>query len=306
MLLRSTYKDEEIKVAVNGDFYKAAGVSVGAQVSQGELVKTPDRSWQLLSVSNSNDVMISDSFYEGIISFQSPKSVGDSDTLHYPITSVNPDSIFDHQIAFFNRFYGSEIPKQKGFKNYVIEPITPWIVNNPIYAIITFVEKEYQDSVLSKDPWDDKRNASILSFDSTTFAPLSYLGVGDTITIQHTLTEESLAIYSAIGGNQRILTNGVFTGDWPERHPRTGVGIDYHSNHLYLITVDGRQETSKGMTLRELSDLMLSYGIDDAINLDGGGSSTMVIQGAVVNQPSDKTGERTVSNALIVVQRESQ
>jgi exopolysaccharide biosynthesis protein len=57
------------------------------------------------------------------------------------------------------------------------------------------------------------------------------------------------------------------------------------------------------MTIAELSKLMLEIGCLDAINLDGGGSTTMVIRNKVVNHPSDATGERPVSDALLVYSR---
>ena len=91
------------------------------------------------------------------------------------------------------------------------------------------------------------------------------------------------------------------------RHPRTAVGIGRDGRRLLLVVVDGRQPRySVGMTLPELGQLMLELGARDALNLDGGGSSTMAVRRAsgdvhVVNRPSDATGERTVANALAVV-----
>ena len=61
--------------------------------------------------------------------------------------------------------------------------------------------------------------------------------------------------------------------------------------------VDGRSNTSRGLTLQELATYFLRLGARDAVNLDGGGSSVMVINGEVVNKPSDGR-ERTVSMAL--------
>jgi len=80
-------------------------------------------------------------------------------------------------------------------------------------------------------------------------------------------------------------------------------GID-GGGHAWLVTVDGRQpDASAGMTLVELQRLAKRIGLTDALNLDGGGSTTMVIAGNVVNHPSDPTGARTVSDVLLVVPR---
>jgi len=87
-------------------------------------------------------------------------------------------------------------------------------------------------------------------------------------------------------------------------HPRTAVGIDRDTGEVLLLVVDGRSSASRGYTMVEMADLMMTLGADEALNLDGGGSSTMVIRVAggarrVVNTPSDGF-LRHVSNALEV------
>ncbi len=67
----------------------------------------------------------------------------------------------------------------------------------------------------------------------------------------------------------------------------------------WVVVVDGRQpDYSVGMTLPELAALFEALGVEEAINLDGGGSSVMVVDGAKVSRPSDAAGERPVVNAL--------
>jgi len=86
------------------------------------------------------------------------------------------------------------------------------------------------------------------------------------------------------------------------RHPRTGVGVDMTSGRFWMVVVDGRQEArSAGMTLPELAQLMAALGADKALNLDGGGSSAMLVRGRVANRPSDAAGERRVANSLWLV-----
>ena len=65
--------------------------------------------------------------------------------------------------------------------------------------------------------------------------------------------------------------------------------------------VDGRQKKRVGMNFEEMADFLLSLGVTNAINLDGVGSTTMVVKGKVVNSPSDKTGERPVANSILVI-----
>ena len=92
------------------------------------------------------------------------------------------------------------------------------------------------------------------------------------------------------------------------RHPRTALG-KCGKNKIILITLDGRTDQAKGMTLAELTDFMISLKCKDAINLDGGGSTTMWISGepfdGVVNMPCDNKkfdheGSRAVSDILVI------
>ncbi|CAN5565877.1 hypothetical protein BH09GEM1_BH09GEM1_37700 [soil metagenome] len=93
-------------------------------------------------------------------------------------------------------------------------------------------------------------------------------------------------------------------------HPRTAVGISRDGRRVIFVVVDGRQKPySDGMALRQLATLLLSLGAHTAMNLDGGGSSTMVFadpraHGAlrIANRPSDREGERGVGDAVAIVQ----
>lgn len=97
-----------------------------------------------------------------------------------------------------------------------------------------------------------------------------------------------------------------FTYDWKLHHyewvqmPRTGIGYDKSQQTLIVAVVDGYQlGFSRGVTQREFANLMREFGAYTAMELDGGGSVTMVIEDEVVNNPSDDTGERYVANALL-------
>jgi len=118
-----------------------------------------------------------------------------------------------------------------------------------------------------------------------------------------------------VGGWPRLLVDGRSIADSADRlegtfprfsltrHPRTGIGFSRDSTKLYFVTVDGRSESSSGMSLTEFATLMQTLGIAQGLNLDGGGSTTLVIRGHVVNHPSDSTGERAVGDALLLLKR---
>ncbi|GAA2156333.1 phosphodiester glycosidase family protein [Nocardioides koreensis] len=88
-------------------------------------------------------------------------------------------------------------------------------------------------------------------------------------------------------------------GWFVKRNPRTIAGVDGQGRTV-LITVDGRSARDLGLSVPEAADVARSLGLVDAINLDGGGSTTMVVNGSVISHPSDATGERPVGDALLI------
>ena len=115
-----------------------------------------------------------------------------------------------------------------------------------------------------------------------------------------------------VAGVPQLIKNGKIDITWEQekasksfvetRHPRTAVAKLKNGKFL-MITVDGRSESSGGIGLQDLAEYLLSLGATDAMNLDGGGSTTMFLDGKVVNDPSDKEGERRVSDAILVTLR---
>ncbi len=85
-----------------------------------------------------------------------------------------------------------------------------------------------------------------------------------------------------------------------KRNPRTIAGVDARGRIL-LATVDGRATTSLGLSIAEAAAVAQGLGMRDALNLDGGGSTTMVTGGRVINTPSDAAGERPVGDAVLVL-----
>jgi Phosphodiester glycosidase len=138
---------------------------------------------------------------------------------------------------------------------------------------------------------------------------------GDTLKVFLGFRPSSAGIRALVGGIPRLVRNSVSVVGAPgalegaseefseKRHPRTGIGFSRDSSMVYLVTVDGRQRESVGMSLEEFAQLMISLGVSEGLNLDGGGSTTMVIRGAIVNSPSDASGERPVANAVLLMER---
>ena len=116
-------------------------------------------------------------------------------------------------------------------------------------------------------------------------------------------------IEQAVGGGPLLVWNGQIAVDGEaegfgkadfidKRHPRTAAGVDAKGN-LLLVTVDGRAAWSQGASLSELAAIMKRLGAVNAMNFDGGGSTTMVIGGSIVNSPSDGRA-RPIADGLLV------
>ena len=130
-----------------------------------------------------------------------------------------------------------------------------------------------------------------------------------------TTSEEWSDLEHIVGGTPVLVQNGHLVEDFsPEqtlesflfkRHPRTAIGIKDNGDWVFVI-VDGRfYGFFGGMTMKELADLMLTLGCINALNLDGGGSSTMVIEDKVVNTPCGEIEENgkyvdAVSDAILI------
>ena len=98
-------------------------------------------------------------------------------------------------------------------------------------------------------------------------------------------------------GVKNIVPRSIVSG----RHPRTAVGLLGNGNWLFVV-VDGRQQGhSMGMTIDELADFMVKEGCVEAINLDGGASASLFLQGKTINRPGRGRGERPVSDAILVL-----
>ena len=108
-----------------------------------------------------------------------------------------------------------------------------------------------------------------------------------------------------IGGFPQLLSQGAVrlkplenTDFFNDRHPRSAIAMT-NSQHLAFITVDGRSQKSYGFTLLELATFLQEYGFIQAMNMDGGGSTTLWSNDfGTINSPSDFFGERPVSDGL--------
>lgn len=126
------------------------------------------------------------------------------------------------------------------------------------------------------------------------------------ITAKQLLEDGALQVLSfgpgLISEGEVIVTSEDEVGKAMASNPRTAIGV-IDTNHYVMVVSDGRTDESEGLTLYQLANFMESLGVSTAYNLDGGGSSTMVFQGEIMNQPvsnRSNTGERSVSDIVYI------
>lgn len=158
-------------------------------------------------------------------------------------------------------------------------------------------------------------NIMVLSLPPALLGNLPELTPGMVLEISTATTPDLKGVKTAIAGGPAIIKDGKpfalkdpppgLGGNYSERskyerHPRSAVG--WSPTHIYLVTVDGRQPgLSVGMKLAELADFMVKLGCTDAMNLDGGKSAQMWMNGQIMNNPCQ--GEDTVANSLLVLRK---
>jgi hypothetical protein len=166
------------------------------------------------------------------------------------------------------------------------------------------------------------RSGAVLSFGGTVLpTALEQLRAGQTVLVEPTfqsafgtLPETWVEAADIVGGAGLLVHKGKPIPTWTderlhdgftaERHPRTMVGVS-KSGTIWLVTVDGRNPAvSIGMTFADLQRLAANLNLYYALNLDGGGSTTMVVNGTIANHPSDAAGPRRVSDCLVVTRRD--
>ena len=183
---------------------------------------------------------------------------------------------------------------------------------DPESAVLELTVMDDCVTKIKPPPSEIHENGIVIAFDSPYAEYLwQNLKVGDKIDLNLELTtfsNSNTEIKHILGGGPRLLKSGVVYLTYHEekfrpgirkgRHARTAVGIT-EDGKLLLVTVDKEKGISSGMRLEELSGLMRDLGAQDAMNLDGGGSSTMVIRDRVINHPVYGS-EIKVGNALII------
>jgi hypothetical protein len=287
--------------AVNGDYFDInnSGAALGASVDDGTLIKSasPGRE-RSVAFGSDGAGRLAQVFLEGSVSWV---SAGDSGVepveTELPVSGLNVTALPEGGVAVYDAGWGT------------------FTRTRPLAAGEQGVEVTVSaDGTVTGvgQPGDGQLpdgTRAVVARPGAAAGALAALRPGDQVDLAYGLREDAGDIAVAIGGGPEdpLLEDGEVTsatGDHVElRHPRTAVGLDESGTRAYFVVVDGRQTHSTGMSLYDLGELMAQLGADDAINLDGGGSSEMVARmpgdagTTILNSPSDGY-ERSDANGL--------
>jgi hypothetical protein len=299
MVNRKTLAGSKVIAAINADFFDMKnGDVISSQISNFEFVKGIRGKRSQIGITETNIPYIDKFQFSGKIYCKNKKSID--------ISAVNVRRGKD-SLVFYNHFWGTSTRTNSIGKEVAVKPINGWKVNEDIKMVVI----NYTDSNATVN----ENNGVISAGGSAGEFIKSNVKIGDTLIVFLGTSPSIKKLKELIGGLPQIIDKGKDIspastkleggGDKfvTTRHPRTAVGFNKDKTRLYFVVVDGRQQTSVGMSLPELSDFMLSIGCFEALNLDGGGSTTMVLENKIVNRPSDLIGERTVGNAVLLIEK---
>jgi exopolysaccharide biosynthesis protein len=299
---RSLAQRHGAQAAVNGGFYYMTGFlrgdSQGVLKIEGRLLSEPDRGRGAVGFWQEDGLQHA---VFGRVTLEGKARFADGATsTEIAIDGINRARADDQVVLFTPEFHRTTLTGPGGLEIVVAQDR------------VVAVDAERGSHLIPNDGW-------VLSIGPTAAAELGSKlpAVGDFPT----LTTDLLSLLpdpekrwrraqAVVGAGPMLLLDGRRLDD-PEaesiarvfsaaRHPRTAAGVRADGTLLF-VTVDGRDPLrSVGMSLPELTDLFLSLGAVSAVNLDGGGSTTMVVEGQIVNQPTDTDGERANGDGILL------
>ncbi|MCT2582891.1 phosphodiester glycosidase family protein [Actinophytocola gossypii] len=280
--------------AVNGDFFDInnSTAPLGVGIQSGEVIQSPDSSptWHDSAAIITPDGLgtIGEVFFEGTVDLP-----GEDDP---PLAGLNKPTLADGAIEAFTPLWGTYCRCRATQGASAVTEVE--VVDNTVTA----VRDEAGEGPIPAD-------TMYLVGRGEGAATLAELAVGDPVSIDYQArTEEGQRIHAAVNGRQLLVVNGeaqdASQNNNVPQAPRTAVGFSRDGKKMFLLSADGRQSAfAQGLGLDELADMMVELGAYHAVNLDGGGSSTIVARepGAsnvqVENRPSDGA-QRLVPNGL--------
>ena len=300
---------------VNGDFSATSGsptngeskigTPTAACIIDGAFYKTSSANKQFAIDENGTPYIGQADFFKGTI------ACGDNQVLFKGVNFPSPDN---GVTIYTDRFWGST--NQTVRVNACAEVTARLVEGKEFIAgkscrmVVTSEPNASGDTKINDGEFViHGRGANTAGGNMGALAFVNSLKVGDVVTVNSVARIDGTGIIPKymISGNPRTLANGETLDTEGERadasssHPRTGIGYGSDKTKVIMMVVDGRSTLSAGVRTSQLADIMRYAGATDAINLDGGGSSTLyTLPLGIRNNPSDGK-ERAITNSIFAV-----
>ena len=293
--LNKMVQDNGAIAGINGDFFIMATPSapIGPQISNGKLISTP------LNLQGMSSIAMTYDKIPQILTMTFSGKLIAPDRSYYFVDGVNKIRDSYNHIFVYTPEFGQSTPKPgNGAPNLTFLTVK----DNTIINI-----SEGQTTEIPKD------GLVLMAWGEGAAFMKGHFQIGDPVELELSIAPDISNLKMALGGGAVLVDNGAipqtFAHNIAGTHPRTAIGFTADKKTMIMVVVDGRQAQSRGMTQQELAQLMLNLGAYNALNLDGGGSSTMVArpfcqtQTQVLNSVSEGV-QRLITNAVAIFARE--
>lgn len=278
--LQSMVENNKAIAGINSSYFALNGEILGLLKMDGEIASTSEVDRTALGILPDGKMLMDVATYQGSISLPDGRVIA--------ITGVNHER-GTNDLILYNNYFDSTTGTNVFGTDYILS-------NGKIIAIA------HGNAGIPP-------GGVVISAHGVMEKALVSLKIGDTLKINQTLGDSWDKTNYVVSAGPRLVKNGsIFLTSKEEafpsditvgRAPRTALGIT-KEGHILLFVVDGRQQSSIGMSLQELAQFMQEIGSVEAMNFDGGGSSEMVINNKILNNPSDGH-ERSLGAALLIV-----
>ncbi len=288
----NTSDEVQYFAGVNADFF-GNSKPIGSTAINNEIWYANNNGWTAWAIDADKKTLVGNSTFSG--------AVTSSNGTSHPLTTVN-NARYEDNLIIYSQKYGSTT----GTNQYGYE-----VVITPTEGALRFgtMEMTVAEAPHATGSTTIPAGSYVLSGHGTAATFVASLTQGEkiTVTTQMQLGDKTIIPTQMAGGQPMILSGGeVLSTETALDHltalnPRTAVGYDATGTKLVLLVVDGRSVASKGCVSKVLADIMREVGCTEAMNFDGGGSSTLYTKVlGVRNDPSDGK-ERAVTNGVFAV-----
>jgi hypothetical protein len=287
--------------AVNGDFYRPAGTYAGdprgLQIMRQEVLSAPVRGSVAFWLGPRGVPRMGEVTSKFRVTWPGEKAMS---------FGLNSDRAPD-KIVLYTPAVGASTRTRRG-RELVLEanPGSPWLPLQigEVYRARVREVVETGDTPIPSD-------TMVLSVGPAVVASLPSMEAGSQLELETGSNPEMHGTPVAMSGGPILVRGGEVQpfevvdedeykfSSMRQRHPRTAFG--WSAREYFMVSVDGRQRRSVGMTLEELGRYLVELGCEEAMNLDGGGSATLWCDGRVRNRPCDGQ-ERPIANSLVVME----